>query len=396
MFVVIPFVMKKIIDGLVFSSAETKDTAEIIGLYNSSYEGFYPDPIFANYQLLKNEILRKNKKLYVVRNETDVVGCIGILYDPENRIARAGSIVVLPECQGQNLSRKMIEFGIFDLRQNTKGISLLYLTSRTVHKSMQFIANKMGFKQLGIFPNAHKIHNYETHILSALYFNESENQKPRFINFKQHPMIKPLFDIVRDECGLPDILKSTDFDIKDFNSKMPILEFIHASGFVKASYQEAKNSSEIDLGFFPFHEPTAMITSPEGSIQVYVCINQIDKHCVITGVKIDKKVSFTDLFLKVSNMLRDQGVRYIEMIARANRLNIIDKIINAKYIPCGYVPGFQLDGDYRYDYAVFSRSFEILELNDIELTGVSQLYLNEYVKSWSKISLRNFLSENIS
>jgi N-acetylglutamate synthase-like GNAT family acetyltransferase len=386
--------MKTIINGLLFSSAETKDTAEIIGLYNSSYEGFYPDPIFTNYHLLKNEILRKNKKLYVVRNETDVVGCISVLYDPENRIARAGSIVVAPECQGQNLSRKLIEFGIKDIKENTKGLSLLYLTSRTIHRSMQFIANKMGFKQLGIFPNAHKVHNYETHILSALYFEEE--QKVRFVDFEQHPMIKPLFDIVQNECSLPQMAESSGFVTKEFNSEMPTLEFIHASSFVKANYEEAKSNSEIDLGFFPFHQPTAMITSPNGSIQVYVSINQIDKHCVITGVKIDKEVSFTDLFLKVSNMLRDQGVRYIEMIARANRLNIIDKIIKAKFIPCGYVPGFQLDGAYRYDYAVFSRSFEILELNDIELTGVSQLYLKEYIKSWSKISLRNFLGDDFS
>ena len=76
MFVVKTSTMKTIIDEFVFSSAETKDTAEIIGLYNSSYEGLYPDPIFTNYHLLKNEILRKNKKLYVVRNETDVIGCI--------------------------------------------------------------------------------------------------------------------------------------------------------------------------------------------------------------------------------------------------------------------------------------------------------------------------------
>ena len=378
-------------ENLIFSSAEAKDTAEIIGLYNSSYEGFYPDPVFTSYHLLKQEILRKNKKVYVIRDKTDVIACASILYNPENRIARAGSIVVSANFQGQSLSRRLLEFGIADIKENTNGISLLYLTSRTVHKSMQYIASKMGFKQLGIFPNAHKIHHYETHILSALYF-QPDLQK-RYVSFEQHPMVKPLFDIVKEECGLPAMKESLDFKSKEFNSKMPVLEFIHASEFVKSNYENAKENSEIDLGFFPFHQPTVMITSPKGAIQVYVSINQIDKHCVIIDVKIDKEVSFTDLFLKVSKMLRDQGVRYIEMIARANRLNIIDKIIKAKFIPCGYVPSFQLDGEIRYDYAVFSRSFEILELNDIELTGVSQLYLKEYVKSWSKVSLRNFLQE---
>jgi N-acetylglutamate synthase-like GNAT family acetyltransferase len=377
-----------------FASAEVSDTAEIIGLYNISYEGQYPELVFTSYQLLKNEILRKNKKLFVARDEDqNVVACISFLYDPYNRIAKAGSAVVSKEAQGKNLTRKLIEYGVDDIQATTKGIALLYITTRTVHRIAQHLTDNMGFKKLGIFPNAHKTKDYETHVLGGLYFEGANDH--RYSDFKQHPRVMPIFNIAKDECDLPEMEIATDLQLKNFHDEPPVLEFIHAKEFVKTSYDKAKKNKEIELGFFPFHEPSTLITSPDGAIQVFASINKIDNQCVIIGFKIDHKVSFTSLFLKVSSMLRDLGVRYIEMIARANRLNIIEKIIQAKFIPCGYVPSFQLEVDKRYDYVVFSKSFEILEFNNIELTGVSNLYLKEYIKTWSEISLSKFLSVSI-
>jgi len=377
-----------------FASAEVSDTAEIIGLYNVSYEGQYPELVFTNYQLLKNEILRRNKKLFVARDmDHNVVACISFLYDPYNRIAKAGSAVVGKEAQGKNLTRSLIEFGVDDIQSTTKGIALLYITTRTVHRIAQHLTDNMGFKKLGIFPNAHKTKDYETHVLGGLYFEGAQDH--RFSDFKQHPRVMPIYNIAKEECDLPDMEIATDLQLKEFYDEPPVLEFIHATEFVKSSYNNAKKNKEIELGFYPFHEPSTLITSPDGSIQVFANINKIDNQCVIIGFKIDRKVSFTSLFLKVSSMLRDLGVRYIEMIARANRLNIVDKIIQAKFIPCGYVPSFQLDMDKRYDYVVFSKSFEILEFNNIELTGVSNLYLKEYIKTWSEISLSKFLSVSI-
>lgn len=378
-------------------SATVKDIADIISLYNNAYLGTYPDPTFSSYGLLKTQIEAKNKKIYVSVNglTNDVVACISFDYDPSNLIAKAGSAVVSHSAQGNNLTKVLIEFGVKDILNNTLGLDLLYITTRTIHKVAQHLTTKIGFKKLGIFPNAHKTTQYETHALAGLYFNSTLSK--RYTDFKQHPRIKPVYDIIRKELGLPEQQLVKEWFEKPFNGQVPILEHISAVEFVKARYKQLNINNEIDLGFFPFHGPTAMITSPDSSIEVFVSINEIDKHCVITGVKIDREVSFTSLFLKVSSMLRDLGVRYIEMIVRANRINIIDKIIKAKFIPCGYVPAFQrdeLDGR-RYDYVVFSRSFEVLDFNNIELEGVSAKLLQEYVKTWSEISLGKHIIQGL-
>lgn len=375
--------------SFVCQDAKPIHIANIISLYNTAYDGKYPDPIFSNYGLLKEELEAKNKKLFVAidTESNEVIASVSFMYDPINLIAKASSAVVSPDAQGHNLTKILLEYGIKDIQDKTKGLALVYITTRTVHKVAQILTEKMGFKKLGIFPNAHKTVQYETHALAGLYFDDSLAK--RFTNFKQHPLIAPLFQLAALETNLPKMEVAEDWIAKSYKGKAPVLELISAKEYVLNKYLRLKEKGEIDLGFFPFHKPTSMITSADDKIQVFLNINIVDNHSVITGVKIDREVSFTELFLKVSNMLRDLGVRYIEMIVRANRLNIIDKMIDARFIPCGYVPGFQLENDLRYDYAVFSRSFEILDFNNIELSGTNESFLKEYIKTWSKVSLGN-------
>ena len=182
---------------------------------------------------------------------------------------------------------------------------------------------------------------------------------------------------------------------KDFYGPVPDLEIIEAKNFIKLRAERLNEKKEIELAFFPFHTPNLILTSADQTIEVFAFVNEVDKHCVITGCKIGREVSFTELFLKVGNILRNRGIRYIEIILRANRLNIIDKIIKAKYLPCAYVPAFQRQDDgRRYDYVVFSRSFEILDFNNLHLTGASEKYLKNYIKFWEETFLGNFFKKN--
>ena len=190
--------------------------------------------------------------------------------------------------------------------------------------------------------------------------------------------------------------KTDNWKRKIYDGEVPSLELINAAQFVKYRFNNQVKGECIDFAFYPFATPNVLITSPDSSIELFLSVNELDKSCAIIGCKVDRKVSLTKLFLKVANMLRDQGVRYVEMIVRANRHNIIDKVIQSRFIPCGYVPGLQRTEDNtRFDYVVLSRSFEILDFNNLELTGVNELYLKEYVKTWEEIALgKKFIPED--
>lgn len=375
--------------------AETTDMAGILQLYAESYSGTYPDQTFRDVNSLKDAIeLHDTKYIFVAHGEAGtVIACLLFFYDIENQLSKAGAAVVAPGRRGDNLTQKLLDYGLEYLNcLDQNGIDVLYVTTRTVHKAAQVLTQKMGFKQLGIFPNVHKTEDYETHALAAIYYQDSLLQ--RYGEFKQHPSILPLFNIARENIAMPEMESTNVWKKKEYSGEVPTLEIIEAPAFIQKRMEILVKENKVDLAFFPFHRPTVLITSPGQEIEVFAYVNEADKHCVITGCKIDREVSFQDLFLRVGNLLRDRGVRYIEVIIRANRLNIIDKILKAKFIPCGYVPAFQKEGDLRYDYVVFSRSFEILDFNSLELVGASQKYLENYILLWKKSFLGDFFNEN--
>lgn len=374
-------------NSIAMRKADISDAIGIVTLYNKVYKGKYSDKNLSDFNLVKKELNKRHSILFVADSDEKIVACLNMKYDEGNELVKASAAVVDPKFRGHNLTEKLILEGLDYIRNLNKKISLVYSTTRTVNAAAQILTQNLGFKKLGVFPNVHKTIEYETHTLAAILYDDIFNR--RYVDFKLHPSTANLFNIVKDECKLPDLEVADKWIEKRYDGIVPELEFLNAKNYVKTKYNKRKSDDDIDLGFFPFHEPTTLITSADSKIEVYLYINEVDMHCVVTGVKIDKEVSFSNLFKKVSHMLRDRGVRYIEMIIRANRLNIIDKIINSKFIPCGYIPSFQKENDLRYDYVAFSRSFEILDFENLSFEGVNKRYVDEYIKSWSKIAFGN-------
>ena len=380
-------------ENIKFRLATSSDISGILNLYYDVYLGSYPDPMFSNFKELGIALASENDFIFVANTDDNIVACLLFKYDAKNLLGKAGAAIVASSYRGNNITQKLIAHGIEHLQKNTPGLEVLYATTRTVHKAAQLLTQNMGFKKLGIFPNVHKTQEYETHALTGIFLSDSIAK--RYTSFEQHPKVYEIFKIVQGECNLLPMKMAVDWKRKIYDGEVPTLESINAAKFVKYRFDNQIKDQCIDFAFYPFAVPNVLITSPDGSIELFLFINELDKSCAIIGCKVDRKVSLTKLFLKVSSMLRDQGVRYVEIIVRANRINVIDKVIEARFIPSGYVPGLQrTEDDIRYDYVVFSRSFEILDFNNIVLTGVNELYLKEYVKSWEEIALgRNFMPE---
>lgn len=369
-----------------FRLANSADVSAILNLYYEAYKGSYPDPMFSNFKSLETAISSDNHFIFVAHLKNQIIACLLFKYDAMNLLGKAGAAVVAEAYRGHNITQSLIAHGIVYLQEFTPGLELLYATTRTVHKAAQLLTQNMGFKKLGIFPNVHKTQDYETHALTGIFLSDS--MEKRYSSFEQHPKVYELFKIVQRECGLPPMSKANAWKRKIYDGEVPCLELVNAAQFVKFRFNNQVKGEFIDFAFYPFATPNVLITSPDSSIELFLWINELDKSCAIIACKVDRQVSLTKLFLKVCNMLRDQGVRYVEMIVRANRLNIIDKVIQSRFIPCGYVPALQqAEDNSRYDYVVLSRSFEILDFNNIELTGVNELYLKEYIKIWEEIAL---------
>jgi len=368
------------------SLASEEDIFQISQLYFDVYEGTYPDPLMKDFNLIKKFIQSKTGFWFLGKdNREHIVASVLFNYDEEDMVAKAYGAIVRAELRGQGIMENLLSFGIEFLRKNTPGIDIIYSTTRTVNEAAQTVTEKLGFKKLGIFPNAHRTNEYETHCLAAIIHPSAIEHRSK--NYKLHHEISSLYAIVDNELGLGRL--ETIIPEKSSKTLIPPsdLEVINSPKFVEFRYNFLKESHLLEFEFFPFHRPNLMIISPDQAIELFCHLSAIDGHCVIIGGKMPNDMNFTELFLTANKLLRDAGARYIEVIVRADRPKILESMMRAKFIPCAFFPAFQKIGDKRYDFVILSRSFEIFDFQNVKLRGVNQIYLEEYFKSWKKMSL---------
>jgi predicted GNAT family acetyltransferase len=373
--------------------ATEEDIFKISELYFEVYNGTYPDPIITNLKLMKNFISNMDNYWMVGEKDNQLVASLIYEYDPQHKIAKAFGAVVSTKVRKAGIAEALMWFALELINEDTKnGLELTYATTRTVHPVAQLLTNKLDFKKLGIFPNVHRTTDYETHCLASRFSDKAIAN--RFKDFKLHPKIMPLFKLAQQELELPDLeeaqlKESLPFELLH-NFK---LEVINAPSFVLERFQKVKLEGKLDNSFFPFHTPNVLITSPDQSTEAFLFINEVDRHCVIIGINADPTFQHNHLSLlkQIVDLLRSMNVRYIETIVRADKMNEIENVLKAKFIPCAYFPAFQLTasdkGEVRHDFVVFSRSFEIFDFSNIQLEGIYKEFLILYFEMWKEISL---------
>lgn len=368
-----------------FLLAAPGDIFQISKLYFDVYHGMYPDPMMRDFALIKNFIESESGFWFVAKKEDMVIGSVLATYDQENQIAKAFGAIVRHEYRGHGVMEGLLGFGIDYLRGHTPGVDVIFSTTRTVNEAAQTLTEKLGFKKIGIFPNAHRTNDYETHCLAAIF--SPEGLKKRFTNYKLHHQIESLYNIVAGEVGI-ELLEPI---VPEKPSKVLVapqdLEILNSPKFVTYRYNHLKNEKLLEFEFFPFHTPNLMIVSPDQNIELFCHLSPVDGYSVIIGGKMPSNTDFSELFLKSNRILRDAGARYVEILVRADKPKILESILKAKFIPCGFFPSFQKIGDQRYDFLVLSRSFEIFDFQNVKLKGINQVYLEEYFKAWKHMAL---------
>lgn len=367
------------------------DEAKIASLYHHIYQGTYPDPLLSNVSAL-HEVLKNSLDLWVIAiDEKGFIGaCLNYRVDSAHRLAKVSGAVVHPDFRGQNLTQRLMHFGLEELQNRGNPVQVIYATVRTVTAAPQKLTESLGFRRLGIFPNTHKTQDWETHGLVAFFGEDA--LKHRFEDFRLHWQIARLYSIVQSETGLEDLKPARPEEIerraKNRSAPLPDLEIIDAPGFVRYRFEALKTDGKLPVSFFPFHLPNLLITSADQKVEVFLSLQKSDQHCVIVGIHKPSEIYHGELYTRVCQILRDRGVRYIETLVRADKLLTINETLKARFIPCAYFPGFQLHPNgHRLDFIVLSRTFEPLDFSNMELSGTNLEYLKQYYHSWKEISL---------
>lgn len=364
-----------------------EDGFKIIELYHEVYGGDYPDANMRDYLVFKKTCMQPEVHWFIGEENNEIVASLVFRYDQEHLLVKAHGAASHPRMQGKGVMAKIMAYGLEALKRETPGVEVIYATTRSVHEGAQALLDQFGFRKIGIFPNTHKsAGDYETHSLAAWFSPEAFDK--RFTEYLIHEQLVSLYDLVRAE--IPEMLAPTQALTPEPSSRVlnppPRLEIVAAPAFAQHRFSQLQEQGTLEFQFLPFHAPNLMVLSADQTVEIFLNFNP-DGHCVLIGAKVSEDINYSDLISRVSIILRDYGARYIEMILRADKPKVIDSVLRAKMIPSAIFPAFQLKDGKRWDFIVFSRSFEVFDFQNVKLKGLNQRYLEAYFTAWKRISL---------
>lgn len=361
--------------------ATLEDVDALLQLYFVVYGTSYPLPLGTK-RTVMTRLLKKPGNLWLVAVEGEkIVGSLSFEVDSLHRIARAQGLVVLPEARRGGTGARLLAEGTDRLLNAKEGVYSVYATTRTVSRGPQLIFLRQGFVPLGIFPNAHRLENFETITLMAKF---APGVLERRAPLPEVPAaLAPITSIIEGKLG-------SNQTVKVVPSEKPVakggnleFEIIHAPAFVKRLFNQ-RMPDPYDR-FYPFHEPNLLMASRTEDLEIFAHFAS-DGYCAIVGLN----QPFSDLYGRLGLLLqelRSFGVRYIEILIGVNRTESLHSLLASQFLPSAYYPAMFEENGRWHDMVLMSRTMEPLDFRGIEFENSFKPYVDQYVELWKKMHL---------
>ncbi len=371
----------------IIEKATVSDVDEIINLYRLVYGRKYTISYGTDPDLLSRSILNEDTHLVLVARDLDqkvITGCLITEIDKFNKIGKLVGLVVHPTFQKNKIGNHLVVYvGEHFLEKGTE-LNSLYATTRTVTAGPQRVFIKNHYLPLGIFPNAHRLSQYETVTLFAKFrAGLLEKRKPeKQVSESLMPMYKILQNIVPD-MDIPNPVPVTPAVTLPTNEAWEF-EIIRAPNYVYRKFLETFPDPRDR--FFPFHMPNMLIADKKGRMEIFAYFSKKDGYCTL--IKSTKPISelsasLTSLYMQ----LDDIGVSYIEVLVNVKLTPFIEPLLAGQFVPSALYPAMrEIDGKYE-DYIVLSRTMEPLNFRGMSVISQFKPFIDQYVDTWKQINL---------
>jgi GNAT superfamily N-acetyltransferase len=375
----------KLKKNMIMRLAELSDIQDLLTLYFTIYGNNYPLALGTDRHAMKSIIEDKNSLwLVTVDAEKNLLNGSAVFeVDTQYKIARAEGFVVHPDYQNHGLASEMLNYGSDYLLEKTKAVYSIYATTRTLSVGPQLAFIKNDYIPLGIFPNAHRLSNYETLTLMAKHNPEVLKKRIKVDEVPEllGPIFKAVDKYIKSPHKSPKLLKMVrpkpSGEYLDF-------EIIHAPSYVQRKFN-AKFSDPFDQ-FFPFHKPNLMLSAKNGEVDIYGYLSESDGYCAL--------ITATEPFYTMAGRLRplmqqlhDFGVSYIEILMAMDSILSLEALLDVNFLPSAMYPAMlEYKGQYM-DLVLLSRSMEPLNFRGMQIEKSFMPYINQYVKLWKKMHL---------
>ena len=367
--------------------ATLNDVPEILTLYRLVYGKRYPIKYGTDADLLKSAIQNLETHMVLVAKNLEqnrIMGALIIEIDDFNKIGKLVGLVVHPEFQKNKIGNELVACASeFFLEKDTR-LNSLYATTRTVTVGPQRVFIKNNYLPLGIFPNAHRLHKYETVTLLAKFRKGLLEQRPP--TKEMSPGLVPLYNIIKDlvpNIDIPDVKEPKKLPSYEDEENWEF-EIIRAPNYVYRKFMEAFPNPKDR--FFPFHSPNMLIADKKGRIEIFAYFSKRDGYC--TFISSTKPLSelngrLTSLYMQ----LDDIGVSYIEVLVNVRKIPHIETLLAGQFVPSALYPAMrEIDGKFE-DYVVLSRTMEPLNFRGMAVISQFKPFIDQYVETWKQINL---------
>ncbi|MBY0518559.1 MAG: GNAT family N-acetyltransferase [Bacteriovoracaceae bacterium] len=372
--------------ALVINKACLEDVDELLKLYFEVYGNEYPVKFGTDRQIMIDTIESDSFEWLVARDTgiNKIVGSVVFELDRADRVGKVSALVVKLTHRGSGIATKLVDSTVDRLLKEGV-VDSMYTTVRTISMGPQLIFIKSGFLSLGIFPNAHKLHDFETFTL-FVKFREGVLETRKAL--RTHGKLAPIYAVLNNELAERNIpVASVTFDTAPELPEQNIdikLECITAANHVRRLF--LKTFTDPYDRFYPFHQPNTLIETPDGETQIWAHLSKGDGYCAI--VNFGKPVSeLRGVMRSLLRLLREQGVSYIEVLIGAKNIASIEVLIQSQFLPSAVYPAMMIFDGVPTDFVVMSRSVEPLSFKGITIDSSFKPYMDQYVELWKQMHL---------
>lgn len=371
----------------VIEKATTGDVDEIINLYRAVYGRKYPISYGTDAELLERSIQNDKTHLVMVArdlNKKVITGALITEIDLDNKIGKLVGLVVHPNFQKNKIGNHLVVYVSEHFLEKGNELNSLYATTRTVTAGPQRVFIKNNYLPLGIFPNAHRLSQYETVTLFAKFRKDLLEKRAAIkeVSSSLIPMYNILQNLVPD-LSIPKGVPIVAPEIQP-NDEAWEFEIIRAPNYVYRKFLETFPDPRDR--FFPFHQPNMLIADKKGRIEIFAYFSKRDGYCTLiksTRPISELSASLTSLYMQ----LDDIGVSYIEVLINVRLTQFIEPLLVGQFVPSALYPAMrEIDGKYE-DYIVLSRTMEPLNFRGMSVISQFKPFIDQYVDTWKQINL---------
>ena len=345
---------------------EKKDFSDINKLYNEVYKGYYPLPETYNKKIFDEVVDDDSHFWLVAEEEGKPVASLIMVGSRKRGVCKCYGAAIRKDFQAKGI--------VYTLHKEAEKMAkypIYYAIARMNVVTPQKLLRKLDFYPLGIFPNAMRVKDVETHGLFVSYRGDMLKERKRPVIIEP---IREIYDCARDVLNL-DAADTVPL-IREEHPRNPVDFRINTSPTVRWEWADYRGQEVLIMDYFPFFEPNMKLYSEDMTSEVFIHYSPTSAHMYVLGIKSENDLR--EVFEGISNVALSFGCYYIELVAPTSSPDLQSAMYLSDFLPSAYFPAFKKARTFREDCFIACKLLLPPQFGNVHVDDMNKNFLRAY------------------